>query len=426
MIRYEKTVLSNGLTVIAEQDITTTLVAVNILYKVGSRNEHPERTGFAHLFEHLMFGGSLHAEDFDTPLQNAGGENNAFTNNDYTNYYNVVPVENIETALWLEADRMAHLKINNKAFDTQRKVVIEEFNEVCLNKPYGDNWHHLSALAYQQHPYRWPTIGKAPNHISEASIDEVQSFYEKYYHPGNAILTVSGPLATHQIFELVDKWFGKIPAKKMDTAHFTPEAVQSDFRYKEVRANVPLPQFIGAWHMPGRNHPDYYACDLLSDILGNGKSSRLYRKLVREEKVLTAVDCYVSGTFDPGLIIFEGRPVPYISIQDVLERLWGEIDDITIHPPDERELQKVKNKVISSISMNDLNILNKAASLAYFEWLGALEIMNHQEELYGQVTVDDIIRMTHTYLIPSNASVIEYVPMEPDPSLIASDNTSAV
>ena len=411
MIHYDKTVLSNGLTVIAEQDKTTTLAAVNILYKVGSRNEHPNRTGFAHLFEHLMFGGSLHASDYDTPLQNAGGENNAFTNNDYTNYYNIVPVENIQTALWLEADRMANLKINRKSFDTQRKVVIEEFNEVCLNKPYGDNWHHLSALAYRKHPYQWPTIGKTPNHISEAKIEEVQSFYQTYYHPGNAILSISGPLETRAVFEMVEKWFGEIPSKKMSTEFFTPESPQTSFRHKRVESEVPLSQFIGAWHMPGRNHPDYYACDLLSDILGNGKSSRLYRRLVRETKVLAAVDCYISGTFDPGLIIFEGRPAVNIDMKEALEHIWKEIEQISNQPPGERELQKVKNKVISSISMNDLNILNKAASLAYFEWLGALDIMNHQEELYAKVTVDDIIRIAEELLIPSNASVIEYIPV---------------
>ncbi len=410
MILYKKIVLENGLTVIAEQDKSTTLAAINVLYKVGSRNENPEQTGFAHLFEHLMFGGSEHALDFDQPLQNAGGENNAFTNNDYTNYYNVVPVENIETALWLEADRMVNLNINDKTLDTQRKVVIEEFKEVCLNKPYGDNWHHLSSLAYEKHPYQWPTIGKVPGHISDAKLEDVREFYEKFYYPSNAILAISGPLAISEAFKLADKWFSKIPNKVQNFVKIESEERQIKSRYKKIESRVPLPQFMGACHMPGRNHIDYYACDLLSDILANGKSSRLYSRLVRELKVLSIVDCYVSGTFDPGLIVFEGRPSPDISVRDSIDYIWQEIEQLQQRPPNKRELQKVKNKVISSIAMNDLSVLNKAASLAYFEWLGSLEQMNQQEQLYSEVTIGDILKVAAKYFIPENTSIIEYIP----------------
>ncbi len=412
MIEYTKKVLNNGLSVIAERDKSTTLAAVNVLYKVGSRDEDPSKTGFAHLFEHLMFGGSLNAPDFDGPLQNAGGENNAFTNTDYTNYYDVVPIENIEVALWLEADRMKHLNINSKTLDTQRKVVVEEFKEVCLNKPYGDNWHHLSALAYKEHPYNWPTIGKEIKHIEEAQLTDVLDFYERFYHPGNAILTVSGPLEPKRIFELAEKWFGNIEPGKSPVSNLKREQKQTTKRYEIIRSDVPVPIFIGACHMPERNHPDYYACDLLSDILANGKSSRFYHRLVRELKVMSSVDCYLSGTFDPGLIVLEGRPAPNVSVEESIDHLWKEINRLKTDPPSLRELQKVKNKVISSIAMNDLSVLNKAASLAYFEWLGALDLMNQQEELYANVTLEDILRVAEKYLNVDNSSFIEYIPNE--------------
>lgn len=410
MIDYTKQVLSNGLSVIVEQDTSTTLAAVNILYKVGSRDENPERTGFAHLFEHLMFGGSKNAPDFDLPLQTAGGENNAFTNNDYTNYYNVVPVENIETALWLEADRMVQLNINETTLETQRKVVVEEFKEVCLNKPYGDNWHHLSAMAYQEHPYGWPTIGKEIKHIQEAQLSDVKEFYNKFYNPSNAILTISGPLPVDQVLDLAEKWFGHIPAGDLLVNTKKREPKQTELRYKTIEADVPVRLFIGSCHMPGRIDQDYYACDLLSDILANGKSSRFYKTLIRERKMMSTVDCYLTGNFDSGLVVFEGRPATGFSTQECIDAIWGEADKIKSAPPSERELQKVKNKVIASITMNDLSVLNKAAAMAYFEWLGALEDMNKQEEMYQSISAEEIVEACTKYILPSNASFVEYIP----------------
>ncbi len=410
MIDYKKQVLSNGLSVIAEQDTSTTLAAVNILYKVGSCNENPERTGFAHLFEHLMFGGSKNAPDFDLPLQTAGGENNAFTNNDYTNYYNVVPVENIEIALWLEADRMAHLNINETTLETQRKVVVEEFKEVCLNKPYGDNWHHLSAMAYQEHPYGWPTIGKEIRHIQEAQLSDVQAFYNKFYNPSNAVLTISGPLPVDEVFELADKWFSHIPSGDPLADIKKKEPLQTESRYKRIEADVPVRLFIGSCHMPGRVDKEYYACDLLSDILANGKSSRFYNTLIREKKMMSTVDCYLTGNFDTGLVIFEGRPIADYSTEECIDAIWKEAKKIKDEPPSERELQKVKNKVIASLTMNDLSVLNKAAALAYFEWLGKLEDINRQEEMYQRISTEEIIDVCVKYIKPSNASFVEYVP----------------
>ena len=413
MIHFQKRTLDNGLTVIVEQDKSTTLAAVNVLYKVGSRNESPEKTGFAHLFEHLMFGGSKHAPDFDTPLQSASGENNAYTNNDYTNYYDVVPYQNIETAFWLEADRMANLDINEDTLSLQKKVVIEEFKEVCLNKPYGDSWHHLSALAYKKHPYNWPTIGKTIQHIEDAALSDVKSFYEKHYHPANAILTVSGPLAPERVFELAEKWFGGLSsATKISPVSLPIEPPQDGFQSKIIIAPVPSRLFLLAYHMPGRNDRDYYPCDLMTDILANGRSARLYNNLVRKKQLMSQIDCYVTGTFDPGLIVVEGRPMPDITNEICIYEVKEELRILRADQPSDWELQKVKNKVISSLAMSDLNVLNKAVSMAYYEWLGRLDLMNQQEELFQSVTIDDILRVMDTYLLDSNMTQIEYLPQE--------------
>lgn len=413
MIHYQKRTLHNGLTVIVEQDQSTSLAAVNVLYKVGSRDESPSKTGFAHLFEHLMFGGSKHAPDFDTPLQSASGENNAYTNNDYTNYYDVVPYQNIETALWLEADRMSNLVFNSKTLSLQKKVVIEEFKEVCLNKPYGDSWHHLSELAYKKHPYSWPTIGKTIQHIKNARLADVKSFYKKHYHPSNAILSVSGPLDPSLVFDLVDKWFGSLQSPTKRKVKTLPkEPVQDRFQSKLIHAPVPSRFFIMAYHMPERNHPDYYACDLLTDILANGRSARLYSNLVRKKQLMSQIDCYVTGTFDPGLIVIEGRPMNEISNEVCISEVKEELKLLRQHYPTERELQKVKNKVISSLAMSDLNVLNKAISLAYFEWLGALDLMNQQEHLFESVTLDDILRVIDQYVHDDNMTLIEYHPLD--------------
>jgi len=410
MIRYQRRILDNGLTVIVEQDKSTTLAAVNVLYKVGSRNEDPSKTGIAHLFEHLRFEGSTNAPDFDSPLQLAGGENNAFTNNDYTNYYDLVPAYNIETAMWLEADRMAHLMINQRSLDLQKKVVIEEYKEVCLNKPYGDNWHHLSALAYQKHPYQWPTIGLEISHIESIALQDIQSFYDEYYNPANAVLSVSGPLDVDEVFSLAHKWFGQIKGHQIVHPSYPQEDEQQESRHKKIVSDVPVPVFLAGCQMPGRAHGDYYACDLLTDILSNGKSSRLYTQLVREKKVLTSVDCYLSGSMDPGLILIEGKPYQ-TSVEESLDTVWQELSKIESTPPSSRELQKVKNKVLSSIAMHDISILNKAASLAYYEYIGLLDQINKQEELYSQVSIEDVVRVSQLYLQRHRASIVEYVPL---------------
>ena len=307
VINYSRFELDNGLRVLVHEDKSTPMVAVNILYNVGARDESPEKTGFAHLFEHLMFGGSAHIPDFDDPIQMAGGDNNAFTNNDITNFYNILPAANIETAFWLESDRMRFLTLDEKVLDVQRRVVVEEFKETCLNQPYGDVWHHIADMAYKVHPYRWPTIGKVPKHIEEATIEDVQEFYQKFYLPNNAILVVSGNTSNEQVRSLTEKWFGEIPRGATPDRNIPQEPRQEKLQQRINQANVPVDAIFLAFHTPSRTHEDFYTTDLLSDILCNGQSSRLYRKLLKEQHLFVHIDCYITGSIDPGLLIIEGK-----------------------------------------------------------------------------------------------------------------------
>jgi predicted Zn-dependent peptidase len=359
-----------------------------------------------------MFGGSMNAPDFDTPLQMAGGENNAYTSNDYTNFYDVLPAQNIETALWLEADRMANLNLDKESLRIQKKVVEEEFKEVCLNKPYGDSWHHFSKLIYKKHSYKWPTIGKNISHIKKADIEDVSTFHSKYYHPGNAILAISSPLSHETIFKYAEKWFGKINKNDNDIDQSPREPLQRKYREKTVTSNVPTAMFLMAFHMPGRCDKDYYACDIITDILSSGRSSRFYRSLIKGSKLVSDVDCYLTGHLDNGLIIIEGRPMPDVSIQECIDFIWQELDKLKNEEINNRELQKVKNKVVSSIAMSDLSILNKAMSMSYFEYIGMIDKMNEQEEIYEAVTKEEVQLAARKYLNKSNLSVLNYLPKE--------------
>lgn len=306
MIDYKKRVLSNGLTIIAHCDKSTPMAAVNIIYKVGARNEDIERTGFAHLFEHLMFGGSKNAPMFDEPIQMAAGENNAFTNNDYTDYYITIPKNNIETALWLESDRMKELNINSKSLSVQKKVVVEEFNQRYLNKPYGDTWLILRPVAYKEHPYKWATIGITPDHIKNANLDEVRSFYNKYYVPSNAVLCIAGDFEYEEIFDLAQKWFGDIDKPKLLAPTLPVEPTQTEPRFISVERDVPASFIYITYHMAGRHSREFTICDTISDILSSGSSARLYQSLVKQENVFTSVNCYITGDIDPGLIVVTG------------------------------------------------------------------------------------------------------------------------
>ena len=408
MIEFSKFELENGLRVLIHEDDSTPMVAVNLLYNVGSRDESPDKTGFAHLFEHLMFGGSANVPDFDEPIQMAGGENNAFTNNDITNFYELMPVENLEIALWLESDRMLSLNFDEEVLDVQRKVVIEEFKETCLNQPYGDAWHHLSELAYKVHPYRWPTIGIVPKHVEDATMEDVKAFFFKFYRPNNAILVIAGNVKTAEVRSMVEKWFGDIPRGDVPERRLPKEPAQEKFARKLQQANVPVDALYLAFHCPSRTDEDFYATDLLTDVLSNGPSSRLYRRLLKEQKLFSSIDCYITGNVDPGLLIIEGKPADGVSLEACSEAIWKEIEDLKTNPIPERELQKLKNKVESSLVFSEANVLNKAINLAFFELLGNANQINEEVELYEKVTTADIQKMANQLLTQENCSELFY------------------
>lgn len=385
------------------------MAAINVLYNVGSRDESPERTGFAHLFEHLMFGGSANVPDFDDPIQLAGGENNAFTNNDITNFYDVLPAQNLEVAFWLESDRMLSLNFDEQVLDVQRKVVVEEFKESCLNQPYGDAWHHLSDMAYKVHPYRWPTIGKVPKHVEDATMEDVKEFYFKYYRPNNAILVVCGPLAPEKVLALAEKWFGDIPRGMVPERKLPPEPPQKQLERRiSESTNVPTDALYLAFHVPDRLHPDYYAADLMSDILCNGPSSRLYRQLLKTEQLFASIDCYVTGSVDPGLLIIEGRPSENISLEAAEAAIWRVLEELKQDGVSERELQKIKNKAESNLTFSELNVLNKAINLAFYELLGDATLINEEIEHYQRVSEGDIQRLAREILTTDNCSQLYY------------------
>lgn len=411
MVNYVKRTLDNGLRVIIHQDTSTPMVAVNLLYDVGSRDEHPDRTGFAHLFEHLMFGGSLNVPDFDEPIQSAGGENNAFTNSDITNFYDLMPAENLETALWLESDRMLKLDFSQQALDVQKRVVVEEFKETCLNPPYGDMWHHMTNLAYETHPYRWPTIGLVPDHIEGAALEEVEAFFYNYYGPNNAILVLAGHIEPTEGFALVDKWFGSIPPIKRPRRLVPQELVQTMARERVIENNVPHLAFYQGYKMVDRLHPDYYAYDLLTDVLANGRSSRFYQSLYKEQELFSTIDAYISGTIDPGLLIIEGKPMPGVTLDRARQAIALELDKVKQAPIPEIELDKIRNKTLSSLIYSEVSCLNKAISLAYFELIGDVELINSEVDAYQEVTAEDLCRVANEVFRPENCSQVVYKPL---------------
>jgi len=408
LIQFERFELSNGLKVVVHEDDSTPMAAVNVLYNVGARDESPDKTGFAHLFEHLMFGGSANVPDFDTPLQMAGGENNAFTNNDITNFYDILPAENLETAFWLESDRMMALNFDERVLEVQRKVVVEEFKETCLNEPYGDVWHHIADMAYKVHPYRWPTIGKIPKHVEDASIEDVKSFFYKYYRPNNAILVVAGKVKAAQVRELAEKWFGDIPPGPKHLRQLPQEPPQQRLEKRINEGNVPVDALYLAFHMPSRYQREYYVVDLISDILGNGSSSRLYRKLLKEQGLFSSIDCYVSGSIDPGLLIVEGKTAEGVSLEEGAAAIWKELEALKAAPIPERELQKLKNKVESTLVFSELNVLNKAINLAFFELLGDADLINQEANFYQAITTEELHKAARAILTEANCSELFY------------------
>lgn len=408
MIQFNRFVLDNGLRVIVHEDFSTPMAVLNVMYDVGSRDENPSRTGFAHLFEHLMFGGSIHIPDYDEPLQKAGGENNAYTTNDLTNYYCQLPVQNIETAFWLESDRMLSLAFSEKSLKVQRKVVCEEFKEHYLNRPYGDAWHHMRNLAYTTHPYQWLTIGKELKHVEDATLDEVKSFFFKHYRPVNAILVVAGPIKTDAVKQLAEKWFGPIPMGDKYIRNLSKEPVQLEARKKDVEAKVPLDAIYTCYHIDSRLERGYYLSDLLTDILGSGASSRLYQKLVKEKQLFAGIDCSHFGSIDPGLIAIEGKLVKGISLAEASAAVQHEIDELLAKGLLPQELEKIKNKTESVIAFEDVALMSRSNSLAFYELLGDASLMNIELERYQSVTADELIAYGKKVLRPENSSTLLY------------------
>lgn len=408
MIAFEEFTLDNGLRVIVHEDPTVQIAVMNILYDVGSRDEHPNRTGFAHLFEHLMFGGSLNIPSYDEPLQRVGGENNAFTNTDITNYYLTLPAANLETGFWLESDRMLSLSFDPRTLEVQRKVVIEEFKQRYLNQPYGDVWLKLRPLAYRQHPYRWATIGKEISHIENATLEDVKDFFFQYYVPNNAILVVAGRVTLAHVKAFAEKWFGPILPGKTAPRKLAVEPPQTEKRVLQVEANVPADALYKAWHMPGRFHPDYYALDLLSDILSRGQSSRLFQQLVKEQELFTSISSFVTSTVDPGLVVVSGRVKEGVSLEQGEAAVAGVIQDMIDHGVSEHELEKVKNQAESSMEFGEMEVMSRAMNLAFAKLSGDANLVNREKALIDAVTAADIQRMASTVLTESNASVLYY------------------
>jgi predicted Zn-dependent peptidase len=384
------------------------MAVVNVMYDVGARDEDPSKTGFAHLFEHLMFGGSINISDFETPLNMAGGENNAYTSNDVTNYYIQLPAENIETALWLESDRMLSLAFSEKSLDVQRKVVSEEFKEHYINKPYGDVWFKLREMAYKQHPYRWMTIGKELSHIENAALADVQDFFFKHYNPVNAILVVAGNVKTDQVKFLVEKWFANIPSGKKYNRNIAAEPKQDSARKLEVRANVPLDALYKCWHMDKRLDHGYYVADLITEVLAGGSSSRLFQRLVKERQLFSNIECYQFGTIDNGLLAVEGKLVKGVKMKDAEDAIEDELDKLRKEKISDKELAKVKNKTESALAFEDMSVMTRANNLAFYELLGDAALFNADREKYLAVTQEDVLNYSNNIFDPNNSNTLYY------------------
>lgn len=408
MVDYKEHKLPNGLQVIVHEDHDTPVVCLNVLYKVGSRNELPHKTGFAHLFEHLMFGGSKNVPNFDEPLQAVGGDNNAFTNPDITNYYITVPSANVETAFWLESDRMMSLSFDPEVLEVQRKVVIEEFKQRYLNQPYGDVWLKLRPLAFEKHPYSWPTIGKEISHIEDATMDDVKSFFNAHYHPGNAVLVLAGDITEEKALELTSKWFGPIPGKDQDVAEVAKEPEQKQAKKMEIKAKVPADALYKVYHMAGRIGKDYHSADLLSDLLGRGKSSILHQELVKKKPMFSSLSAHVTGSFDPGLFVISGKLLPGVSMEDADKEVQKVIEPI-YKGVEAREVEKVKNQAEATTIFAEVDLLNRAMGLAYAAFLGDIDLINTELDLIKSVTAEDIVESAKKILREENSTTLYYL-----------------
>lgn len=408
-MNFEKFVLDNGLRVIFHQDKNTSIAALNIIYDVGAKDEDPEKTGWAHLLEHLMFEGSINIPDYDKVLENAGGSNNAFTNNDYTNYYLTLPKNNIETALWLESDRMLNLSFNKSKFKTQKNVVIEEFKQTTLNEPYGDDMALIADLSYKNHPYKWTTIGKDISHIEKANLPEIKQFYNKFYSPNNAILSIGGDFEFEYIKNIVTKWFADIPKAESKIRNYPSENTQNQRRFNKVYRDVPFDMIYLSFHYGARTNIEFYIFDIITDILDAGKSSRLYQNIVKKNHVFDDIDAFITGNIDAGLIIFSGRPADGISMEDAENAIWKELDDLKNNPVTDIELKKTINSLEFGIGYMQTSIMSKTRNLAYFELINDVNLINTEKEKYSNISAKEIQEAAKKTFTINNSSVIHYI-----------------
>lgn len=410
MIAFERFTLANGLRVLFHKEPATPMAVVNVLYDVGARDENPEQTGFAHLFEHLMFGGSKHIADFDAPLQAAGGQSNAFTSNDITNYYDVLPAHNLDTALWLESDRMLSLAFTPKSLEVQRQVVIEEFKQRYLNQPYGDAWLQLRPLAYQKHPYRWATIGKNIKHIEDATMDDVRAFFKKHYHPGNAILCIVGNFELETIQEKVAHYFGNIPAQAKSPRQLTAEPPQQKFRIKTIQRKVPAGSFYYAFKMGKRLSDSYYLADLLSDHIGNEKTGILYTELQRKKRLVSEITAYITGSIDEGLFVITGKLNPKRTFEELEAAIWPVLAQIKDKKMSKSALQQLILKLRTAKAFQDQGLLNRAMNLSFFELLDAADLLNTESARYEQISTTQLQQYAQELLDKNRCSLLQIQP----------------
>ncbi len=409
MIEFERFVLDNGLTVLFHRDTTTPIAAVNVLYKVGSRDEQPDKTGFAHLFEHLMFEGSKHIPSYDRPLEQAGGSSNAFTNFDYTNYYLTIPKDNIETALWLESDRMLELDFSQEKLDIQKNVVIEEFKETILNRPYGDDYKLMLKLAYKVHPYRWAVIGEDFKHIERATLDDVKEFFFKYYAPNNAILGIGGDFEPQKIKDLIHKWFDDIPKRDVPVRAYPQEPVQTEQRVMTVERDVPFDEIMLAFHYFPRTDFGAYVADVITDILAFGNSSRLFVNLVKKRRLFSEIDSYISGTLDKGLLFIYGVLNKGVSPDEGLNAIWEELERLKTEPVDDRELEKILNNNEAQFILGRMNLQRRVMNLCYYEMLGDANLYSVDFDRYRNVSKKDILTYANIIFQPQKANILYYL-----------------
>ena len=421
MISFERKILKNGLRILVHQDSSNPLASVNIHYLVGSKHDPPDQTGLAHLFEHLMFGGTRRVPSYDLAVQNAGGENNAFTTTDSTNYHITLPAENIEMALFLEADRMNGLRLVKTLFEREKQVVLEEYKETCLNKPYGDSFHLISALAYSRHPYRWPTIGLNEKHISRLSLDQARMFYKKYYQPANAILSITSKYSSDKLLPLIEKYFEPIKPVAVDSKPSRKEPPQKKIHKVVSTKKSPADALYIAFHMSARGHRDFYVADLISDILSNGQSTRLYKNLVRGKQLVSTIDAYITASIDPGLFILEAKAIPGVPIKTVEAAIWEELKSLKNHLVPVKELTKMKNTIESSLEFSEINGLNKAITLGFFEMLGDAHLTNQEFEIYQGIHPTDILRVAKTLFRVNNCNVVYYRRAKDGPGFFEED-----